>query len=89
MDHGAGCCSGMSHGATAKADDKAAHACCADMKMDHTAAKADGASAGCCANMNHGTAAKADDKAAGGCCASMKADGAAADPHAGHTADVK
>jgi len=89
MDHGAGCCAGMNHGAAAKADGKAAAGCCANMAMDHTAAKADGkAAAGCCAGMSHGATAKADDKAAGGCCANMKA-GDAADPHAGHTADAK
>lgn len=37
MDHGAGCCAGMSHGVTAKADDKAAGGCCANMKADGAA----------------------------------------------------
>ncbi len=37
MDHGAGCCTGMSHGATAKADDKTAGACSATMKAGDAA----------------------------------------------------
>ena len=37
MDHGAGCCAGMSHGATAKAADTAAGGCCATRKAGDAA----------------------------------------------------
>lgn len=37
MDHGAGCCAGMNHGAAAKADGKAAAGCCANMKAGDAA----------------------------------------------------
>lgn len=57
MDHGAGCCAGMNHGAAAKADGAAAAGCCAGMSHGATAKADDKAAGGCCANMKAGDAA--------------------------------
>ena len=57
MDHGAGCCAGMNHGAAAKADGAAAACCCAGMSHGATAKADDKAAGGCCANMKAGDAA--------------------------------